>query len=95
MEGFQTLDSTCALHQPTNSVRVFQTESGVWDLEVNMDQSVALLRGAVSATLHHIMGIPFQGHYWEDDTEVTLSRGDTIDDVNHNNIVTLQYKSMG
>ena len=47
------------------------------------------------ATLYHIMGIPFQGHHWEDDTKVPLSRGDTNDNDNHNNRDTLQYKSTG
>ena len=37
----------------------------------------------------------FQGHYWEDDTEIPLFRGDTNDNVNHNNRDTLQYESMG
>jgi len=41
------------------------------------------------------MGIPFQGCYWEDDIEVPLSRGDTNDDVDHNNIDTLQYEFTG
>ena len=49
----------------------------------------------VRATLHHIMGLPFQEHYWEDDTKIPLSRGNTNDNVNHNNRDTLQYKSMG
>jgi len=49
----------------------------------------------VRATLHHIMRILFQGNYWKYDTKVPLSSGDTNDDVNHNNIDTLQYESMG
>ena len=49
----------------------------------------------VRATLHHIMRVPFQGHYWEDRTKVPLFRGDANDDVNHYNIDTLQYESLG
>jgi len=49
----------------------------------------------VRATLHHITGIPFQGCYWEDGTEVSLFRGGSNCNINHYNIDTLQYESSG
>ena len=56
---------------------------------------VGLGHYVVRATLHHITIIPFQGCYWEDGTKVPLFRGSANDDVNHNNIDTLQYKFSG